>query len=79
MNTSVMAIFEGGAFRPTVPLKLAEGTRVELIIVKEGDGVPNGDSAAEILATIAALPTAGGDPSTSRDHDRILYGELGAR
>ena len=77
MNTSVTAIFEGGAFRPTVPLQLAEGTRVELIILGESNGAPKGDSAAQILAAIAALPTGGGDPGTGRDHDRILYGDKG--
>ncbi len=31
-------------------------------------------SAAEILSDIAALPSSGGDPFTSRDHDKVLYG-----
>jgi hypothetical protein len=40
-------------------LVLAEGTRVELIIISdEKDGKRSGRSAASILAEIAALPTA---------------------
>ena len=35
---------------------------------------------AEILAEIAALPMeGGGEEFSNRDHDRILYGERGAR
>ena len=80
MTISITAVFEGGLLRPTTPLDMAEGTRVELIIVTDGkNGKQVGRTAASILAGIAALPNAGGDPRTSRDHDRILYGEQGAR
>jgi predicted DNA-binding antitoxin AbrB/MazE fold protein len=79
MTTSIAAIFENGAFRPTTPLTLAEGTRVELIFVTEKKDKPNGNAAAAILASIAALPTAGGDPMTSKNHDQVLYGKEGAR
>ena len=79
MTTSITAVVEGGLLRPTMPLALANGTRVELLLVSTGNGAkPNGRSAASILAAIAAMPTAGGDPRTSQDHDQILYGEPGA-
>jgi predicted DNA-binding antitoxin AbrB/MazE fold protein len=80
MTSSITAVFEAGLLRPTVPLDLAEGTRVELIIINgEHNGKETGRNAASILAGIAALPTAGDDPRTSLDHDQVLYGEQGAR
>jgi len=78
--TTITAVVESGLLRPTTPLALAEGTRVELIIVRNGGGArPQGSAAASILAEIAALHTAGGDPTTSQKHDQILYGEHGAQ
>ena len=80
MTTLTTAVFEAGLLRPTTPLALAEGTRVELIVISdEKNGRQAGRSAASILAGIAALPTSGGDPRTSQDHDQVLYGEQGAR
>lgn len=79
MTTAITAIFEGGVLRPTAPMQLAEGTRVELIVVSPGNTGEGGRSAASILAELANLPTAGGDPRTSQEHDRVLYGEQGAR
>ena len=80
MKSTITAVFEGGLFRPTTPLALAEGTRVELIIVNgEKNGNISGRTAASILAEIAAMPTSGGDPRTSQDHDQILYGKQDAR
>jgi predicted DNA-binding antitoxin AbrB/MazE fold protein len=80
MTTSITAVFEAGLLRPTTPLVLAEGARVELIIISaEKNSKQAGRAAASILAGIAALPTSGGDPRTSQDHDQILYGEQGAR
>jgi predicted DNA-binding antitoxin AbrB/MazE fold protein len=80
MTTSITAVFEGGLLRPTTPLALAEGTRVELIIISdESNGKEIGRSAASILVGIAALPTSGGDPRTGQDHDQVLYGKQGAR
>jgi predicted DNA-binding antitoxin AbrB/MazE fold protein len=80
VTTSITAVFEAGLLRPTTPLDLAEGTRVELIVISDGrNGQQSGHSAASILAEIAALPTSGGDPRTSQDNDKVLYGEQGAR
>ena len=80
MTSPFTAIFESGLLRPTSPLDLAEGARVELIVISgEHGGEEARPDAAEILARIAAMPTSGGDPGTSENHDRILYGEQGAR
>jgi len=80
MTTSITAVFEAGLLRPTTPLVLAEGTRVELIIISdERNGKHAGRTPAITLAEIAALPTAGGDPRTGQDHDQVLYGEQGAQ
>ncbi len=79
MVTSITAIFEGGILRPTSQLALAEGTRVELIIVNGPIAGGEQRPAATILAEIAALPTSGGDPRTGQNHDKVLYGEEGAR
>ena len=75
MTTSITAVFEGGLLRPVTPLELAEGTRVELILRSDEPDGKNGRAAASILAGIAALPTTAGDPRTSQDHDKILYGD----
>ncbi len=74
MTRHFKAVYEQGLLRPTVPISLPEGTQVEVLVLEPpicGDH----DSPAEILGTIAALPTSGGDPFTSRDHDKVLYGE----
>jgi len=57
VTTSITAVL-----RPTTPLDLAEGTRVELIVISdERNGKQPGRTAASILAEIAALPTSSGD------------------
>jgi predicted DNA-binding antitoxin AbrB/MazE fold protein len=74
MTTRCTAIYERGVLRLTEPVSIPEGDRVEVIIVSgSGAAGPGGQarSPAEILAEIAALPTTGGDPATSRDHDRV--------
>ena len=79
MTTRFTAIFEHGLLRPTEPVFLEEGTEVEVIVGRPLT-VPNGRRAAEILAEIAALPMEpGGREFAGRDHDKILYGERGAR
>jgi hypothetical protein len=45
--------------------------RVEVIVIALPH-VVDAKETADILAAIAALPTAGGDPSTSHDHDQVL-------
>lgn len=79
MTTRFAAVYEHGLVRPTEPVCLDEGTKVEVIVVRPSTA-PDGRRAAEILAAIAALPMQpSGHEFTGRDHDQILYGERGAR
>lgn len=74
MTTRCTAIYERGVLRPTEPVPLEEGDRVEVIIVCRTPP-PDPVKAAEILAAIAAMPMEpGGKEFSGRDHDRILYG-----
>jgi predicted DNA-binding antitoxin AbrB/MazE fold protein len=74
MATRIEAIFEHGVFRPTEPVTIAEGERVQIVIVSPDDAIEH-RSPANILAEIAALPLEStGDETTARDHDRFLYG-----
>jgi predicted DNA-binding antitoxin AbrB/MazE fold protein len=73
MTTTIEAVYEHGILRPLTPLSLREGQRVQVQLTQED--VAEVVSPAAILAEIAALPPEGEcDPSSSRDHDRILYG-----
>ena len=79
MTTTVEAIYEQGVLRLIQPLSLAEGTRVEVIVITR-DSPAEGRTPADILAAIAALPMeAGGKEFSGRDHDKILYRDKGAR
>ncbi len=81
MNQRVTAVVEQGRLRPTVPLDLPEGTEVQIIIVPSAPAEPPKPRRRphEILAELAALPDEPGPEFSGRDHDRILYGEGGAR
>jgi len=73
MTTTIHAVYENGVLRPLVPLALSEGQRVRVVLACED--APKEPRVAAILAEIAAIPVEGsGDPFTSRDHDRVLYG-----
>jgi hypothetical protein len=67
------AVVEGGRLRPTVPLGLTEGQSVEVFILAPETADDQSQSAAEILAAIAALPAEAADPLTSVRHDEVLY------
>ena len=63
MTTSVEAIYEQGVLRLIQPLSLAEGTRVEVIVIVR-EPTAEGRKPADILAAIAALPMdTGGEDS----------------
>ncbi len=86
MSPTIEAVYEQGVFRPRRPVDLAEGTRVEVIVIapttdKPNDAPPTGiQTPAEILAEIAAWAEAIDSPTRDgRDHDAILYGREGAR
>ena len=77
MTTTVEAIYERGVLRLIQPLSLAEGTRVDVIVITQ-EPTAEGRMPADILATIAALPMEdGGEEFSGRDHDKILYGDTG--
>ena len=73
MTKEIEAVYEHGIIRPLQPLELAEGTRLDLIVVTHEQPKANGN-AAEILAEIAALPLEdSSDTFAGREHDSILY------
>jgi predicted DNA-binding antitoxin AbrB/MazE fold protein len=79
MTTTVAAIYEQGVLRLIQPLSLAEGTRVAVIVITQ-EPIAEGRTPADMLATIAALPMeVGGEEFSGRDHDKVLYGDQGAR
>jgi predicted DNA-binding antitoxin AbrB/MazE fold protein len=77
MTQAFPAVYEKGVLRLLTPARLNEGDQVQVIIIPpKATGEP--ESPAEIMGQIASLPVEGsGDPWTSRDHDRVLYGEKG--
>jgi len=77
--TIVAAVYEDGVLRLKEPISLAEGSLVDVIVIAhEGHGASG--TAAQMLATIAALPEEGdGRPISGREHDRSLYGNNGTR
>ena len=80
MSTTIEAVYEQGVFRPRRPVDLAEGTRVEVIVIPPRSDDPRAgvQTPAEILAEIAALATPSDTPTRDgRDHDAILYGRDG--
>ena len=73
MTKEIEAVYEHGMIRPLQPLELAEGTRLDLIVITHEQPKANGKS-AEILAEIAALPVEGTtDDFAGREHDSVLY------
>lgn len=91
MIANITAIYEGGVLRPTEPIALAEGTKVEVTLKMASqvswkeDEAPaaqkptDGQTAFAILSQIAALPMRPGPEFSGRDHDDILYGERGGQ
>jgi predicted DNA-binding antitoxin AbrB/MazE fold protein len=73
MTTTIEAVYEHGVLRPLTPLSLREGQRVQVQLTPEEATEALG--AASILAAIAAMPPEEPcDPSTSQNHDAVLYG-----
>lgn len=85
MTTTIEAVYEAGVLRPLSPLELEEGERVAVTVAPSrlpGPPLPKpgARTPAEILAEIALLAVPQAEPETSsRDHDKVLYGESGAR
>jgi len=73
MTANVEAVYENGVLRLLAPLALPEGQRVHVLVASEE--AVEGENAASILSEIAAMPVeTPAIPSTSRDHDQVLYG-----
>jgi predicted DNA-binding antitoxin AbrB/MazE fold protein len=84
MSTTVEAIYENGVLRLSRPIDLAEGTPVQVIVIPRAPEFQPQSmkrSPAEILAEIAAMAVESTDIGglSGRDHDKILYGDQGAR
>jgi predicted DNA-binding antitoxin AbrB/MazE fold protein len=69
----VEAIYEQGTLRLSEPIKLAEGSKVQVIIIPlESNEQPK--RTLEILKKIAELPLEGKTNTfNGKDHDQILY------
>ena len=85
MTTTAEAVYENGAVHLIEPLELAEGEHVRVVktsvdALASLGSAPDPQKAAQILAEIAAMPMdEGGEEFSGQDHDRVLYGEKGAR
>lgn len=79
MSQTVSAVYENGTLILDEPLAVSEGVKVEVIVLLPKDKRQE-KTPAEILSELAALPMEGKtDPFSGSDHDKILYGEDGAR
>jgi predicted DNA-binding antitoxin AbrB/MazE fold protein len=84
MPTTIEAIYEQGILRLSRPIDLADGTRVEVVViaphappapVRPSEPGPRRKGPAEIMAEIAAMPMESSpDGFSGEDHDRVLYG-----
>ncbi len=74
MSKQISAIYEKGRFRPLEPIELAEGEKLDLILLTHEVINDDQQTPAQILANIAALPLEGKDDAFSgADHDTVLY------
>jgi predicted DNA-binding antitoxin AbrB/MazE fold protein len=70
---TVEAIYEQGSLKLSQPITLAEGSKVQIIILPpESSAQPK--KPLEILQEIAQLPLEGKtDAFSGQDHDQVLY------
>lgn len=93
-TTTIEAVYEQGSLRLSRPIDLAEGTRVDVIVIPRAaaselqyppqveptESETRKRTPAEIMAAIAAMALQSGHPTQdARDHDRILYGETSSQ
>ncbi|MDQ3063754.1 MAG: antitoxin family protein [Acidobacteriota bacterium] len=79
MSQTISAVYENGTLILNEPLAVSDGVKVEVIVLLPKDKKQE-KTPAEILSELAALPIEGKPDSFSgSDHDKILYGEDGAR
>ena len=84
MSTLIEAVYEQGVLRLSRPIDLADGTRVDIIVIASHPALPpelldetgpRNKAAAEILSAIASMPMESSpDGFSGEDHDRVLYG-----
>jgi len=84
MSTMIEAVYEQGVLRLSRPIDLADGTRVDVIVIAShpaftpvmpGEPGPGKRTPAEIMSEIAAMPMESSREGFSgEDHDRVLYG-----
>lgn len=81
MTKTIHAVFEGGVFKPSEPVEIAEGTVVELTVRSDPEGgAASPDAVRSLVEEMAALPLEGPDDGFSgADHDKVLYGGTDAR
>ena len=72
----IEAEYRDGVLRPIRPIDLAEGTRVELLVIpRDYSPAPEGLTPADVAARIAAMPLQSSlDGFSGEDHGAILYG-----
>ncbi len=70
MSKQIQAVYERGVIRPLEPVALAEGERLDVILLTRD--APQ--TLAQALAHIAALPLENtSDSFSGQDHDAVLY------
>ncbi|WP_017325722.1 antitoxin family protein [Synechococcus sp. PCC 7336] len=72
MTIVVTAIYERGVLKPTEPIPLEEGERVEIAVTSQTSSIQP-TAPADLLAAIANLPLENEAPFSGQDHDSILY------
>ncbi|MGD0041348.1 MAG: antitoxin AF2212-like protein, partial [Isosphaeraceae bacterium] len=78
------AVYEQGVLRLSRPIDLADGTRVDVIVIASHPALtpvipdepgPRKRTPAETMSDIAAMPMESSpDGFSGEDHDQVLYG-----
>jgi hypothetical protein len=75
MATAIKAVYEGGVFKPTEPVKLEEHTEVEVLLPASAEPLaaddPSGWQAIDSL--VGCLNSGVAD--SAENHDKYLYGD----
>jgi predicted DNA-binding antitoxin AbrB/MazE fold protein len=74
VTTTIEAVYEGGVFRPVRQIMLSEGTHVEVTVPAVATPRDPKAVAARLAQLADNAGRTGRTESTSRDHDRYLYG-----
>ena len=84
MSTTIEAVYEQGVLRLSRPIDLADGTRVDVIVIASHPALtpvmpdepgPRKRTRAETMSDIAAMPMESSpDGFSGEDHDQVLYG-----